>query len=340
MKTMMKLTALALFCVSLQFLITLVDSSSPTLLEGDIVAPKNRNGILAAKRWTNGIIPWEWSKDATWNQNHRDMLASVMREIEKYTCLRFVPNNNHANYIRIVNDSYSVDCYSSLGQVGGKQDLNLADNSATSGSGCWSNMLVMHEVLHAVGLGHEHTRYDREKYIKIYLGNVEKRIVSAFQVGWKNETDTYGVPYDYYSVMHYGKKSHSKNGRVTMQPTDIKYINVIGRQNSASENDFEKVRRIYQCRGSYPAVPAPPPPPPPSQADLHICEDELDYCDQQLGKCGKEDWTKTYCKRSCGFCSREDDCQDELDYCAQLLKECVTNQLTRETYCKKTCRFC
>lgn len=337
----MMMTKTALLCVSLQFLIIVtVESTDRVFTEGDIVVPKNRNGILASKRWTNGIIPWEWSKDATWNQNHRDMLASVMREIEKYTCIRFVTYTNQPNYFRIVNDSYNSNCYSSLGQVGGKQDLNLADRSSTGGSGCWSNMLVMHEVLHAVGLGHEHTRYDREKYIKIYLSNVDKSTRSNFEIGWKNETDTYGVPYDYYSVMHYGKKSHSNNGRVTMQPTDIKYINVIGRQNSASQNDFEKVRRIYQCQGSYPAVPAPPPPPPPSQADLHICEDELGYCNEQLDKCGREAWTKDYCKRSCGYCAKEDDCQDEFNYCDQLVKDCATNELTRTTYCKKTCNFC
>lgn len=36
-----------------------------------------------------------------------------------------------------------------------------------------------------------------------------------------------------------------------------------------------------------------------------ICEDEIDYCDKQLDKCGKEEWTKTWCKRSCGYCTKE-----------------------------------
>ncbi|KAJ1357169.1 hypothetical protein KIN20_015243 [Parelaphostrongylus tenuis] len=33
--------------------------------------------------------------------------------------------------------------------------------------------IVQHELLHIVGLYHEHARYDRDKYIKIHSGNIK-----------------------------------------------------------------------------------------------------------------------------------------------------------------------
>lgn len=94
----------------------------------------------------------------------------------------------------------------------------------------------------------------------------------------QNESYTYGVPYDYYSVMHYGKKIFSKNGRTTIKTKDIKMMDIIGRQNRASENDYEKIRRIYGCKGSYPVMPANPAPPPMSPADLRKFELFCDFC--------------------------------------------------------------
>jgi hypothetical protein len=336
----MRNIALVIFvCVSLQFLATLVDSSGQELLEGDIVPSKNRNAILAAKRWTNGVVPWEFSKDGNWGQKHRDMLAKVMREIQEHTCIQFVPYTNQPNYVRIINGTQVTGCYAMVGQEGGMQEVSLAESSS-SGSTCWSHGIVTHELFHMLGLWHEQQRYDRDDYIKVYFQNVAKSLRYSIEARLRNETDTYGVPYDYYSVMHYSKKSFSKNGRTTMRTLDLKMMDVIGRQDRASENDYELLRRVYGCKGSYPSQPPNPAPPPVSPADLHICEDEIDYCDQQLDKCGKEDWTKTFCKRSCGFCTYEDDCQDEYTYCDQLAKDCSTYETVRETYCRKTCKTC
>ncbi|KAJ1357165.1 hypothetical protein KIN20_029744 [Parelaphostrongylus tenuis] len=37
---------------------------------------------------------------------------------------------------------------------------------------CVTDQIVQHEMLHIIGLYHEHNRYDRDKYIKVHYENV------------------------------------------------------------------------------------------------------------------------------------------------------------------------
>jgi hypothetical protein len=78
-----------------------IDLSQQGLFEGDIQFRKNRNGIFASQRWTNGIIPYE-PLGSNWGQEHRDMLSKAMKEIEEHTCIRFPPRTTEENYIRII----------------------------------------------------------------------------------------------------------------------------------------------------------------------------------------------------------------------------------------------
>ena len=63
----------------------------------------------------------------------------------------------------------------------------------------------MHELGHAVGFHHEQTRPDRDQYISVNLNNVPPNVRYNFQRYTWNVINAYGVPYDYYSVMHYSR---------------------------------------------------------------------------------------------------------------------------------------
>jgi len=302
-----------------------IDLSKQGLFEGDIQTPPRllRNGIFASQRWTNGIIPYDFQGDA-YRVDYINMVTNGMREIESQTCVRFKPRTNETNYITIYKGQ---GCSSQVGMFGGRQYVSLQD------PGCWYHSTIVHELLHAVGLWHEQSRYDRDDYLIINLQNVVQGMGFNFDLKTQSEASTYGVPYNYESVMHYSKTAFTKNGEITMETIDPDMQDRIGQAETGVDTDYEKVRRIYQCTGTYPPMPRPVYPPPPP------CEDKMTYCADLKGNCNSDGALKTYCRKTCGFCTP--DCRDEVTYCKDYKKQRQCNvQAWLKTSCKKTCGFC
>lgn len=69
----------------------------------------------------------------------------------------------------------------------------------------------VHELLHTCGFQHEHNRYDRDEWIRIYWDN----IMEGYESNFKRESpllhSDYGVPYNYDSVMHYPLNAFGKS---------------------------------------------------------------------------------------------------------------------------------
>ncbi len=64
-----------------------------------------------------------------------------------------------------------------------------------------------------------------------------------------NETvsSSLGVPYDYGSVMHYGKTFFSKGSEPTIVTKIPEFLDVIGQRMEFSDSDLLKLNRLYNC---------------------------------------------------------------------------------------------
>jgi hypothetical protein len=83
-------------------------------------------------------------------------------------------------------------------------------SEANVGSGC-----ARHEIGHALGLRHEHTRSDRNASVEIQWKNIDNDHCSQFD----RIKSTAGLcgPYDFKSIMHYTKSTFTCNGKITIK---------------------------------------------------------------------------------------------------------------------------
>jgi len=62
---------------------------------------------------------------------------------------------------------------------------------------------IIHELVHALGFTHEQNRHDRDEFVRIHWDNIKEEYHENFRLRSEEEAATYGIPYDYNSIMHY-----------------------------------------------------------------------------------------------------------------------------------------
>ena len=69
---------------------------------------------------------------------------------------------------------------------------------------------------------------------------------SNFDKFGHGEIQHLGEPYDYGSIMHYGPKAFSSNGRSTIVGLKTG-ANQMGQRNGFSANDIRQINKLYKC---------------------------------------------------------------------------------------------
>ncbi|XP_050026905.1 high choriolytic enzyme 1-like [Dermacentor andersoni] len=165
------------------------------------------------------------------------IIRNVMNEIEKRTCVRFVKRTDQKDYVHLVSRQ---GCYSYLGRNGGEQPLSL-------GRGCLFNGSVTHELLHAVGFFHEHSRPDRDDYIDVFPEN----IIEAFLPNFKKIAPRHIrllTAFDFDSVMLYGSDSFSRgNGLPSMLAKNGDRLIAVYKKDGLSSQDVIRINTLYNC---------------------------------------------------------------------------------------------
>ncbi|XP_050392647.1 MAM and LDL-receptor class A domain-containing protein 1 isoform X1 [Patella vulgata] len=208
------------------------------LTEGDILADMRRNAVRDIHAtWLNRTVPY--IIEDTYDHSQRMEIKLAMTEFEEKTCIRFVPRSDETDYIIIRSE---MGCFSPVGRRGGQQLVSI-------GPGCDRKGTIMHELMHALGFWHEHSRPDRDSYITIAWDNIPEDHKSNFRKYTEEDIDTLGAPYDYGSIMHY-KNNTFANDR--FKPTIKSKFPLpdgveMGQRIELSDTDILKVNRLYRC---------------------------------------------------------------------------------------------
>ncbi|CAJ1048498.1 high choriolytic enzyme 2-like [Xyrichtys novacula] len=221
-------------------ILTSNNATDEILLEGDLLAPRTRNAIKCWyqkclwRKASNGLVMIPFTVSGQFTRRERRMMDYAMKVYHSRTCIRFVPRTNQYDHISIES---RAGCFSSLGRQGGRQVLSL------NRRGCLYHGIIQHEINHALGFQHEQTRSDRDRYVRINWQNINSQMSYNF---YRQSTNNLNTPYDYSSIMHYGRTAFSINGRDSITPIPDPKVQ-IGQRRGMSYWDIRRINLLYGC---------------------------------------------------------------------------------------------
>ncbi|KAG0730604.1 Zinc metalloproteinase nas-13 [Chionoecetes opilio] len=299
------------------------------------VAPSDRLHLMENDVPGPPLRPEEFEASMRLDSTERTTIAGAMEELQRNTCLRFVPRAREDNYIHILK---AFGCSSSVGCRGGPQRLTL-------GPSCLYVGVIIHELMHVAGFWHEHSRNDRDKYITINKANIQSGMWFNFEKYSWDEAKSLGVAYDLDSVMHYGPYAFAKDRSV---PTIIPRVTGtnMGQRRGLSQKDILKLQDLYECNSRKDLSPdLTTASTLTTAASVGPCRDHSEHCQTwtAAGECDtNQAWMHISCRKACGVCSSAASCQDNHEDCRGWARigECTNNPKYMLSFCGESCGRC
>lgn len=198
----------------------MTSTSSTTATARGIKGTTTLYEAQSGKPWTDGILKYCYPPETA---------TSAITAFEEAILLinKAVPNIKFENVgyksADECNESPAVyltsgddGCWSYVGELTSytSQGLNLQV------PGCDTVGIATHELLHALGQGHEQARPDRDTYVTVDFDNMIAGYENNFEIASGGDT---GRPYDVLSLMHYGAGDFSANGADVITVKDVAY---------------------------------------------------------------------------------------------------------------------
>lgn len=189
------------------------------VLEGDMLIPQKTvqttpNGRTEAvgvvgQRWPNGVVYFDVAADMP--SVNRMRISGAIKYWNQRTNLRFEWRTDQPNYVVF---ERGEGCSADVGMIGGRQVIKLSPECSFGNT--------LHEIGHCIGLFHEHTRLNRDEYIRINYENVEEGAEDNFIRADIRTSDVrdWAGQINFGSIMMYPPTAFSKNGQPTIVRKD------------------------------------------------------------------------------------------------------------------------
>lgn len=157
--------------------------------------------------WPGGVVPYEF--DAGITPEQQEVYLDGMREWELAANITFIPHTSESNYVIL------------RFHPGEGTNTYVASDPPVMTIDSLSRAQICHETGHLLGFQHEHVRTNRDDYITVNFDNLQAGVagegpgsggISNLYVIDTNST-SYG-PYDFESVMHYGRRLFAQDPNV------------------------------------------------------------------------------------------------------------------------------
>lgn len=192
-------------------------------VECTAIPPLQERGVFNDASWENNVIPFTFSSNVS-TANAVAMIAA-MGELTRVADIKFIQRTTETDFIFIQNSTVNN---SFVGRIGGGQTINIFN---------WNfEFIMVHELMHALGVWHEQSAVDRNDFVIILPDNIiPSRLFNFNIVSTANTTPKY----DYASLMHYGTTTFSipPGNLPTIITIDPDAQDVIGQREFISDQD-------------------------------------------------------------------------------------------------------
>ena len=192
-------------------------------------------GVLT---WPNNTVPYEFSSDIS--DTYIDKANMAMEMISKHSKVVFKERRNETYYVLFKQNS-NRQASASLGL-----DPFIKEHEVNFDPAWFEAGSFAHELLHILGIVHEHTRSDRDDYVTVYSNNIQSCSESNFRRHLSFMPD---AGYDYNSIMHYGSYA-CLNPDTDKVPENATILTTNGEEVRAnrsdlSEKDIQQINELY-----------------------------------------------------------------------------------------------
>jgi len=213
----------------------------------DGVLGRHLTGAYVGSAWEGGRLSYTFKKNVP--QKHRDeikkQLDVLTDEVGGRGCLKFdeVDPTFEGPYVTFITTG-AEGCSSLVGKT--ESADKHAHDIHLEWPGCSWPGTIKHEMMHALGFIHTHQRPDRDDHLDVAWENMHEDEHPQFTKEDPREIETYGIPYDAQSIMHYKDTSFQEEDGKTMVSANGTKLKTRATQ-YLTHSDVKFVQKFYQC---------------------------------------------------------------------------------------------